>query len=146
MVDQSNRTLCLSILHQLLAEGISTYEIEDKWPEVSDDPAIAAISGQMWHYYDDFPERRLGSKDLTDEVIQMIERCILFLESGQEYKWPVYSFETRNLKWFRRVFDFNGRKTREEWERFCSAGDPTVWRFLCRSDYNSVWEDKWSAL
>lgn len=141
MIDTKARNKCAELLRRIFTDDISNYELEDSWPEETCDLAVSTIGEQIWIYYNDFPEERLKRLDFSPEVQQLLERCILFLESGLEYEWPLYSFATQNLKWFHCIFKFaTKRHARSELDRFKSAGDITVWPFLRRKDYEEELE------
>ena len=56
-----------------------------------DDLIIQPMLELCWGLYDDTRQHKLrGSDKLSDESLKIIARCILFLHSDQEYKWPYF--------------------------------------------------------
>jgi hypothetical protein len=72
------------LLTRFRTRAITQWQLEDGIPRTRD-PAVSAIAGAIWLFYDDVPERRV---ELTPEGDALIARCLHFLAAGEEYRWP----------------------------------------------------------
>lgn len=109
-----------------------------------DDPIIVPMLELCWGLYDD--TRNHFVKDLDEDALKIIARCILFLRSDKEYEWPY--FDTRNpllkfsLKDFALTILSLGQHYRSkrkeqllsytEWQK---VGNYNVWPFFSQKDY-----------
>ena len=101
-----------------------------------DDPAILAVSSQAWYLYDDSRTHRLtGRWRITDEERDTVSRWILFLHSEIPYAWPPPFFGITLLKYLFRYLVTFGAAARERQKVLDEAGDPEVWPFVSRADY-----------
>ena len=92
----------------------------------------------LWPLYDDFPEYRLvGPRALTREGRAWVARIVLFLHSGQPYRYrqitglsqlPVVVTSLATLGWFGRYW------RRRQWR----DGDESVWPFHSRGEYEEA--------
>jgi hypothetical protein len=134
MIDRTSRDKAVQLLKAILAGGISNYRFEDEWPDQSHDFAVRAVGEQLWFYYEDSPEKMLTRSSFEPAAIKLIERCIVFLTSDNEYEWPHYSFATENRRFLERLLGLGKKRSNEEWERFKAAGEIDAWPFLRVSD------------
>lgn len=113
----------------------------------SDDEIIQPMLELCWGLYDDLRQHKLNkSNALTKEALKIIARCILFLHSDQEYKWPYFNtnnpllrFSLKDLIYTILTIGHHYRNKREEhiisyyeWQK---KGDYNVWPFFSESDY-----------
>jgi hypothetical protein len=77
------------------------------------------------------------SDTLSEERISLVKRCIDFLQSGHEYRWPAFNFFTGNARWFDRLFGNEERKQHIELEKFKAAGAIEVWPFFEKEEYET---------
>jgi hypothetical protein len=89
VVDLEARRKLAEAARALVSGRISNDEFESRIPE-SEDPAVLEVySKGFWLLYGDLSEHRLaGSRRLSRESRQFAARCILFLKSSEEYRWP----------------------------------------------------------
>ncbi|MDZ8119222.1 hypothetical protein [Pontiella agarivorans] len=135
MIDIQGRLKARSLLEKILGEGISNYDLQDSWPE-SGDPAISALLDAFDAYYDDFPETQLTRSNFSSDVVQFMERSILFLSLVYEYEWPFFNFTF--FPTFLSKLCRSGEKWRLEYEKFKQCGDFDVWPFFRESDYEEA--------
>lgn len=162
MVDIDRRKKLAFHLRQL-AVGLTTNddfenavieEITDGWlPEqyyrsktaTNDDPIIIPMLELCWGLYDDTRRHKLiGSSKLSPEALKVIARCILFLRSNQEYKWPYFNvkpnFSLIDFLLAILTFGYNLKSIRDDQEQFYlewqDLGDFDVWPFFSRADYD----------
>ncbi|WP_256004870.1 hypothetical protein [Pedobacter deserti] len=65
----------------------------------SDDEIIQPMLELCWGLYDDTRNHKLkGTDKLSNESLKIIARCILFLQSEQEYEWPYFNANNPLLK------------------------------------------------
>lgn len=123
-VDLAARRTAAKLITDFASGLITTNEYERAFPERSKDPALFAIFRRLWGFYDDLHEHRLEGKWALDQDARALwGRCILFVMTDLEFRWP----EGRPL--VRRAIDWilGARRTRE--------GDHGVWPFHDRSEY-----------
>ena len=166
MVDKERRKkLALHLRHLSVGlitnddfEGAIMEDVSDGWlPEQyyrsekgkseSDDAIIRPMLELCWGLYSDTRKHKLTNSDkLTDEALKIIARCILFLHSDEEYKWPYLSnnnplltFSLKDLILSILTLGHHYRNKREEqaisyyeWQKL---GDYDVWPFFKKSEY-----------
>jgi hypothetical protein len=85
MVDRPKRTAAAKAIEDFLSCRITNFEYSHRYPR-SDDPVLFAIHSILWSGCSEEVEHRLNGKNsLSGERRQVVERCILFLESEFEY-------------------------------------------------------------
>jgi hypothetical protein len=85
MVDKPKRMEAARLIEDFLSCRITNFEYADRYPR-SDDPALFAIHSMLWFAYSDVREHRMdGKHELRSEGRQLVEHCILFLNSEFEY-------------------------------------------------------------
>jgi hypothetical protein len=93
MVYRRKRALAAGVLREFRDGKITNDEYDDRWPRNKGDRVFWAIFDQIWFFYGDVTEYRLtGKYELSPEVRELFDRCILFLESDLEYDWPKAKF------------------------------------------------------
>lgn len=112
-----------------------------------DDPIIQPMLELCWGLYNDTKQHKLiGRYKLTDESLKIISRCILFLLSDQEYKWPYFDINNPLLKFsFKEVvasiltLGQYYRDKRADHEKayfeFQKLGNFDIWPFMKVEDY-----------
>jgi len=132
-IDCNARNKAVSLLARILEGEITNYEFEDEWP-YGKDPVLYAINTQLMFEYEERPEKLISGGYFSQDILEMIKRCILFLRSGLEYEWPKHT-----LMWFEiPVLDKligRDKKYQRLAEEFKAHGDFDVWPFLRQSDY-----------
>lgn len=89
MIDRHDRESAASLVEQLRDGTLSNFDFEAQWPQCRSDRALKAISSMLWRYYDDLFEHRLTEAyALSGEAREIFDRCVLFLLSDLEYRWP----------------------------------------------------------
>ena len=74
------------LVTQWLEGKITNHQIDDQWPWESGDPAVVDIGSALWTLFDDFPEIRLDVSGMGAEDVDLLRRCLRFLESGEHYE------------------------------------------------------------
>lgn len=136
MVDRGARHVAAEALREFVQGSISNRAYERKFPRSKGDPALSGIYSHVWYCYSDTSEHTLtGKHALTEEGRAFIERCLLFLNSDLEFRWP----PTRLRIWYPllRLVGL-GRIVNRQLEREMSIGDVAVWPFLKRAEYEQV--------
>lgn len=162
MVDTNRRKRLAFHLRQLIVgittnddfENAVTEEITVGWlPEQyhkskiakTDDSIILPIVEQCWTLYSDLENHKLeGKYKLSLEQEKVLARCILFLQTDIEYKWPYF-----NIKAQYSLLDYliilltlglyhPSRKKQMlsyiEWQKH---GDFEVWPFFSQNEYEA---------
>jgi hypothetical protein len=99
MVDQANRQYLLSLLQELQKQSVSYYTFTARSLASVEDRGVA----QIWINLEELLENDLAPRkaiELNNEHKSLVRRCILFLRSNEEYKWPdcaKQSYETQCL-------------------------------------------------
>jgi hypothetical protein len=128
MIDRHSRNLAADILRAAKSGKITNYEIEDQWPK-SGDKALIYIAQRIWLCYDDLKKDLFKIDSNDEETRSLIERCISFLESEEEYQWPDYNFDRSGLIFWIDLTKSKKAKT-EEWEGFVESADFSKWPFF----------------
>jgi hypothetical protein len=95
MVDRQARSELAICLLRLVTGEMTNGEFDDRYEawEDSNDAAVAEISTFGWQLYSDTNQYRLkGWHAVSDELRQMADRALLFLQTDLDYEWP------RNVK------------------------------------------------
>jgi len=166
MVDKERRKKLAFNLRQLSVGLISNDEFEnniaddvtDGWlPEQyyrsknakTDDPIILPMLTLCWGLYDDTRNHKLIRGDkLTDKSLKIIARCILFLNSDQEYEWPYFDTNSPFFKFtikehlintltFGRYYHRKRKELELAYIEFQNFGDYEYWPFMKKVDYEN---------
>ena len=82
----TERKKAADIISRWLDGELTNHQMDDDWPWKSEDLAVVHIGGELWTLFDDFPESRLDISDLNSDDVELLRRCLAFLESGEEYE------------------------------------------------------------
>jgi len=148
-IDRDTRNKAASLLTRILEGKITNYQLEDEWPTSPADRLFSSadkalpiiIDALSWGYYDERPEMPL-SRDIFEKCNPgLLERCLFFLQSDLEYKWPNFHFVRIKIPL---LDDLLGRekKWQRRFEEFKSHGDFDVWPFLRCGDYERELKQK----
>jgi len=89
MVDRTKRLEAVRLIEDLLACRISNFEYADRYPRSTADPALLAVYSMLWFAYSDIREHRMDGKHaLKSDGQQLVQQCILFLQTDNEYHGP----------------------------------------------------------
>lgn len=146
MIDKQGRRIASDLVRNFSAGEISNEEFETQWPIGSKDAGLSAIARQLWSSYSDLRTHTLSKKySLNDEEKSLYERCVIFLESDEEYSWPEYQgFTIEGLGWPLLILTLGllfpldiliRRRNRQARILMSNAGDIEVWPFLRRNRY-----------
>ena len=164
MVDSKRRKLLSTHLRHLLTGQITNDDFEERimqdvtygWlPEQYyrsienrlDDSVIRPVLEMAWCFYDDTRNHDLkGVDSLSDFAIKEIARCILFLQSDQEYTWKYidrtnplirFSFKDimRSLLTLGHYYHDVKRERQKDWEEMKKSGDFELWPFKTKAEY-----------
>ncbi|GHG81528.1 hypothetical protein GCM10012319_34790 [Comamonas sp. KCTC 72670] len=87
-VDTAARRKVAQFLRDFIEGRISNTDLDTKYPQRSDDPAVHAVSQRTWRFQDDFREHRLtGRFALSEGERDLLERCVLFMDNDLPYEW-----------------------------------------------------------
>lgn len=136
--DQEARKHLAGLVRRLASGAITNEQFENAQPN-SKEPTLQDIYFYgLWPLYDDFVEHKLiGRWALTREGKAWVARIVLFLHSGQPYRYPqltgfsqipVILLSLFSLGWFGRFW------RRRKWR----GGDESVWPFYSRSEYEEA--------
>jgi len=94
MVDAKARKVAVEAIRSFRDCRISNLDFEEQWPWYDEnDRALFAIETMLRRFYDDSHEHKLdGRHALTPAGRDILDRCVLFLETELEYKWPKDDF------------------------------------------------------
>ena len=101
MIDRPARDRAAGLIRDFRDGGIDNDRFAGGFPVKSDDRAIRAIRTMLYYAYDDLHRHKLAGKHaLTPEAKARFNRCIAFLESDEEYAWPMDDFVGPVMKAF----------------------------------------------
>lgn len=136
MIDRHVRDIAAVAVRDFMEGSISNEEYERRYPRSKDDPALWEIYIQVWLFYSDIKKHKLtGKHELNEERRAFVERCILFLKSNAEFKWPRQKFRP----WYGilRLLGL-GRTLKRREEQEMNIGDKEVWPFLKKAEYEAT--------
>jgi hypothetical protein len=114
----------------------------------SDDEIIQPMLELCWGLYDDTINHKLVGKDtLSEQSLKVIARCILFLQSDREYKWPYFSEHNPLFKFslgeivlsilsLGQYYRDKRKEHAEAFKEFKKLGNFDIWPFLNQQDYD----------
>ena len=69
----------------------------DDWPHSNRlDRGLNAVHSMLWFTYDDVRKHKLNP---SPDMLALYDRCILFLKTDLEYKWPYDNFQSGHNLW-----------------------------------------------
>lgn len=147
MIDRQARSVAATLVKQLVDGCISNFDFEERWPiaEEESDRGLQAIRTMMWRAYSDTHEHRLvGDHALSSAEISVVNRCILFLESGATYQWPNDDFSQgeasaiipRSNPITLGLSDASDRLEEARLSAMKVLGEDAVWPFFDSSEYH----------
>jgi hypothetical protein len=133
MIDRHARDIAADAVRDFMQGSISNKEYERRFPTAKGDPALWAIYANLWFCYSDVSEHTLtGKHALGDDSRAILERCVLFLRTDLEFRWPPPKFRLRYG--ILRLLGLG--QIVKRWEGGdVSIGDVEVWPFLRKADY-----------
>lgn len=141
MVDRGARDMAAKAVTEFMLEcSITNWEYEERYPESKADLAIDCIFQNLWFWYDDMHEHRmLGDHRLLPEHKEVIERCLLFLQSDLEYLWPPVKWDLPRTFFniIKYVVSFGTFRPREI---ELSYDEENFWPFLDRDQYAQAYK------
>lgn len=138
VIDPAARKKLAELARQLAVGHITNDQFEDSLPPSAEAALHDIFCCGLWPLYDDFREYRLVEKHkLTTEGRAWVARIVLFLRSGQPYRWsrltgiraiPIWVLSLVTLGWFGRY-----------WRRkIARKGDESVWPFFSQLEYQQA--------
>ena len=89
MVEREARDRLALLIRRLVSGRITNDQFEMAIPNCLDDEGFAMAYGEVWNFYGDLEEYKLGGRHRLDkESRRYLARIILFLHSDLEYGWP----------------------------------------------------------
>lgn len=149
MIDWEARGRAQELMQDLLACAITNRQFEAGFTALlgpgrtSADRGVIAAYGFFWNLYDDLEEHKLEGEHAPEPgVLEIAERCMLFMDTGFEYRWKKMNFI--GLNWRRmlaRILPWI-RYEQNPVVRFgCQVaepgGDVAAWPFYCIEDYSA---------
>jgi hypothetical protein len=137
-IDKEARKQLALLVRRLASGSITNDQFEDQLPE-SDESALHDIYFYgVWPLYDDLVEHKLKNQwALTQEGKEWVARIVLFLRSGNAYRYPILAGFSQlpvmflsiiTLGWFGRFW------LKYKWR----DGDQSVWPFFSKSEYEDT--------
>jgi hypothetical protein len=127
-IAKAERRLAASLITRFMAGQITNDEFVESYPTADADKALSEISDAMWGLYDDLSTHYVDPADQrSPKTMAIVSRCIRFLESDLEYRWPrftVWRPMTTIYKIINRVFSTS-----------YAVGDPNVWPFFDQDEF-----------
>jgi hypothetical protein len=83
VIDVAARRQVSALLREFMEGRLSNVELDVRYPGASADRAVHAVYRRLWRYQDDVREyRAVGKSALSPEELALLQRCVLFLETG----------------------------------------------------------------
>ena len=134
MLDREARNKGVRVISEFKNGAISNKEYERRYPTSAGDLALAEIFNQIWFLYSDIRKHTLNGKyALNPENSALVERCVLFLRSNAEFKWP----PQRIHRWqaFLRIVGLGMKAAKS------AMGDENIWPFFEKVEYEQALKD-----
>ena len=140
MVDRKARDKFTELLRHFVAGQITNDAFEDQIPYSKDLAIFEIWRLAAWPLYDDFDEHTLTEEyRASDDERREIARCVLFLKTDQEYRWPRHSTlkqllgNLRYLVSFGRVPVYSSKELLD-----AAAGNLEAWPFIRLKDLETA--------
>ncbi len=140
MVDRTSRDALAALIRHLVAGRVTNDEFEERRPRSNDAAVFEIFWNGVWGLHDDLHEHRLtGRWYIPREARSDVARAILFLKGDLEYEWSPYPPRPRPLTMFLSLMTFGlaNLLMARTWKK---QGDPRVWPFMRRGDYERALE------
>ena len=144
---QARQAAADALTRFFIRRDTSNFQYMDQYPH-SKDPAIRSIWWMLWGLYDDLREHKMVEQHaLWPDTLELVNRCVLFLESGREYEWDsrVFSLRRAVRAWVRFLQRLPERRrpltASEQLEEILfdePQGDASVWPFYRKADYEEL--------
>jgi len=96
----------------------------------------------IWNTYSDHEVHTYNDRYANSDLTDLYNRCVLFLESDGEYRWPQGEFANlgatprlSELLTFGLFGDASGARHKEFMKGLAQSGDFAVWPFIRQTDY-----------
>ncbi len=123
-------------LRRLASGRLTNAEFDEVMVYESSDEALVAISHAGWSLYDDFFVYRLrGRRALTQEALEAVARCVLFLDTDLPYEWPPLRPSLSRLVLTLVTLGRSLKRARQQCE---ASGSFHVWPFVREIDYRAA--------
>jgi hypothetical protein len=139
MVDREARLRAHDALQRFVTGQTTNDEFEREYPDssVTADRAIRAVETMVWNFYQDHTVHRLVGDHAPDvDGSNLLHRCLAFLQSDQEYAWPIDNFigirevgPVLNALTLGTLNRRLGERYRTTLGRLAEAGDLSSWPF-----------------
>lgn len=139
MIDREARNKLAEQIRHFVAGLKDNFEFDDSvWSIRTKDVGAARIRQEMWYVYDDVRRHKLrGEWALSQTQKAVILRCILFLKSDCEYRWPRKYWDVPLVRLFLGVFTF-GFVSRCLDRRWKQSGAWKVWPFFTVGEFDDT--------
>jgi hypothetical protein len=150
MVDQNARLEAAQALRRFLNCQTTNHDYESEYPlaelfgrKRSKDPAIQSVYELSWYWFDDLVTHKLeGRYELSREMHEVGERCLLFFHTSLEYEWRETRFIGSDVQPSNLItlgLADNHLTIAEQLSAHLNQpeGDASVWPFFRREDYGT---------
>jgi hypothetical protein len=136
MIDRRARNRLAEEIRHFVAGLTDNFTFDDRVFNIrTKDSGVLTIRDEMWHIYDDFSRhKQKGKWSLTIQYKAVAARCILFLKTNLEYRWPpkqsLFQSLIRML-----TFGLTSNFLEENWK---STGSLKVWPFFTIEEFEAA--------
>jgi hypothetical protein len=126
------------LIRRFAAGELSTDQFENAYESnAGDDRVLFEVGLGLWRFYDDQSEHRLeGRHALSPNGNAMFNRCALFLETQDQYRWPLSpALPERISRFLKRLRRRAPAPLHDPTEEAC---EPEVWPFYRSVDYSTA--------
>jgi len=139
MIDRASRNKLAEVIRHFIGRFKDNFEYDDAAFDINTkDKGVIEIRDNVWLIYDDLKRHKMEGKwALSKKQDTIVKRCIVFLKSDYEYRWPklpLYYKVTRPFVW---LISF-GIITRKLDNYFNGNGSLDVWPFFTENEYVSA--------
>lgn len=136
MIDRRARNILAEEVRHFVAGLTDNFTFDDRvFNFTTKDTGVSNIRHEMWLIYDDFSRHKLKGKwSLTIQDKAVAARCILFLKTNLEYRWPpkqsLFQSFVRLL-----TFGLTSNFFEKKWK---ASGSWEVWPFFTLEEFEAV--------
>jgi len=137
MIDRAARDVAAHLTRQFRDGLLTNDDLEDQWPDRSEDRALKAMASMLWRYYDDNRVHTLSNPNR--ETVAELTRYAAFLDTDLPYEWSEDRFD--RIDWIGIADRLTlGRVRalanilRSRARRLEAEGDVAVWPFVRAAD------------
>lgn len=139
VIDRDARDRLAEEIRHFVAGLKDNFEFDDAvWSIRSSDVGVVRVRAAMWHVYDDLRRHKLKNEwAMSEKRKEIVLRCILFLKTDDEYRWPERLSGNPIVRLLLAFFTLGlGLKFLDK--KWAEKGASEVWPFLTMEEFKDA--------